>query len=364
MPSVRLEIGNDLTVVRIEEDILSTIGDALASSCGPPAGRRAVLVTDHTVGGIYGDRTGESLASAGWKVSTFAIAPGEQSKRLTTAGALYQFLSDRGVRRDSAVVALGGGVVSDLAGFVAATWMRGIDFAICPTSMEACVDASIGGKTAVNVPGGKNLVGAFHQPKLVAIDPGVLATLPERDICAGLAESIKHGLIFSEEFLAWHERNASSILSLAGTYISELIERNVRFKGKIVARDAREQSDDRVLLNFGHTIGHAIESCCGFSLRHGECVSLGMLASCRLSNSLGLLSDLDVSRTQAVLKQYDLPTCLPEAIAWDRIRDAMMRDKKATALSLRFVLLEAIGHPVLRDDVGESSVRAAYESLM
>jgi 3-dehydroquinate synthase len=364
MAVIELKMGTDSTTVVVEEGALSRLGEALVAHCGPSEGRVAVVVTDQTVGGLYGSGVGASLVGAAWQPLSFTVSPGEQSKRLTTAGGIYQFLSDNRVGRDSVIVALGGGVVSDLAGFVAATWMRGVDFAICPTSLESCVDASIGGKTAVNIPGGKNLVGVFHQPKLVAIDPRVLSTLPPRDICAGLAESIKHGLLFSEEFLLWHEQNASAVLSLAGSFVGELIERNVAFKGDIVSRDVREQSGDRILLNFGHTIGHAIETCCGFSLRHGECVSLGMVAACRLSQSIGLLGEGDVRRVESVLSLYELPVCLPEAFPWSRISEAMLRDKKATASSLRFVLLEGIGRPVVRDDVGEADVRAAYESLI
>lgn len=368
MTVLQLEFQADTTTVVIDEGVLSTLGEVLGDACGPSAGRTAVLVTDRTVGGLYGARAEAALSGAGWRVLGFAISPGEQSKKLTTAGSLYQFLADNHVGRDSVVVALGGGVVSDLAGFVAATWMRGVDFAICPTSLESCVDASIGGKTAVNIPGGKNLVGAFHQPKLVAIDPSVLRTLSPRDVSAGLAESIKHAILFSEDFLSWHEQNASAILSLAGSFVGELIERNVAFKGDIVTRDVRERSGDRMLLNFGHTIGHAIETCCGYSLRHGECVSLGMLAACRLSNSLGLLGKPEVARVESLLSRYDLPTRLPEALLWDRIRDALLRDKKATATptatTLRFVLLEGLARPVIRDDVRESGVRAAYESLI
>ncbi len=364
MGVIQLIVDGDLTTVVVEAGALSALGEALVEHCGPSRGRAAVVITDETVGGLYGAGIGASLVGAGWTPLSFSIRPGEQSKRLTTAGVIYRFLSDNRAGRDSVIVALGGGVVSDLAGFVAATWMRGVDFAICPTSLESCVDASIGGKTAVNIPGGKNLVGAFHQPKLVAIDPQVLVTLPFRDICAGLAESIKHGILFSEDFLSWHEENASAVLSLAGSFVGELIERNVVFKGDIVSGDAKEQSGKRILLNFGHTIGHAIESCCGFSLRHGECVSLGMVAASRLSHSSGLLGESEVLRVESVLSQYDLPVRLPEAMSWDRIRDAMLRDKKATAGSPRFVLLDGIGCPVVRDGVDENDVRAAYESLI
>lgn len=363
MGTIRLEIGALTTTVVVDAGVLSSLGESVESFCGDSRGRVAVVLTDETVGGLYGAGVGASLAGAGWEVLNYSVAPGEGSKRLTNAGAIYQFLSDNRVGRDSVIVALGGGVVSDLGGFVAATWMRGVDFVICPTSLESCVDASIGGKTAVNIPGGKNLVGAFHQPKLVAIDPRVLETLPSRDIAAGLAESIKHGLLFSEEFLSWHEENASAILSLAGSFVGELIERNVSLKADIVSGDSREQGGKRILLNFGHTIGHAIEASSKSYLRHGECVSLGMMAASRLSNALGLLDTDSVDRVENVLQQYELPVHLPEPLPWDLICAAMLRDKKAVGGSLRFVLLEEIGLPVVRGDVAEKDVRAAYESL-
>jgi 3-dehydroquinate synthase len=261
-------------------------------------------------------------------------------------------------------VALGGGVVSDLAGFVGATWMRGVQWAICPTTLEAMIDASIGGKTAVNVPGGKNLVGAFHHPRMVLIDPDCLVTLLDRDLRAGLAESIKHAALFSPEFFEWHEQNAEAILRRESQVLSELIDRNVAIKVDVVRRDATEQSGRRMLLNFGHTIGHAIEECCGYELRHGECVALGMVAAATLSESLGLSDASVAEQIRGLANCFQLPTHLPSAIPWPRVLEVMRRDKKAREGKLQFVLLQAIGKPAVRRDVDEWHIRQAYEALI
>jgi 3-dehydroquinate synthase len=261
-------------------------------------------------------------------------------------------------------VAIGGGVVSDLAGYVAATWMRGIRFVIFPTTLEADVDAAIGGKTAVNLPQGKNLVGAFHQPTFVGIDPECLRTLPARDLRAGLAESVKHALLRSVDFLAWHESRIDDILSLDGETLVELIRTNVQIKGDIVQRDAQERGNLRVLLNLGHTVGHAIESCCAYRLRHGECVSLGMVAACRIARAVGLLDEGTVSRVTTLLSRIGLPIELPERLDVGGVFDVMRSDKKILGGKVRLVLLEAVGRPVVRDDIPETVVREAFESLL
>ena len=361
---IHFDLGDGATKVVVEAGALSKIGGYVRAFTKGAEAAPVAVVFDRCVGVIYGARLRESLDSVGLRVCEHAIEPGETSKSWNTAGEVHRFLADHEISRDSTIVALGGGVVSDLAGFVAATWMRGVRFVICPTTMEACVDASIGGKTAVNIPGAKNLVGAFHQPALVIIDPTCLATLPERDLRAGLAESIKHAVLFSPSFLAWHESNVEAIRGLAEQVIIELILQNVRLKADIVSRDAKERTGERMLLNFGHTIGHAIEECTGFTLRHGECVALGMSAACRLSRSLGLLDAASVERVERLLARFGLPTRVEKAIDPDRIMAAIGMDKKMRNGTVRFVLLEDIGRPVIRDDVPESLIREAYELLL
>lgn len=364
MFDLHISTGRDLTEVAVRSNALDDVGSLIRECLPKRTDVHAVLITDENVGTLYSSRLIRSLDGAGFGVHEYRIAPGEASKSLAVAGQIYQFLAERNVARDAIVVALGGGVVSDLAGFVAATWMRGLPFAICPTTLEADIDACIGGKTAINVPGGKNLVGAFHQPFLVAVDPGCLSTLDGREVRAGLAESVKHALISSEEFLSFHEVNADTILALDPARTAELIFTNLSIKARIVEEDAHERRAKRILLNFGHTVGHAIETCCGFALRHGECVALGMLAASRLSHAMGLMNDALVQRVEAILTRFGLPTRLVEPIETDRIIATIRNDKKVRRGLPRFVLLKAVGRPVVRDDVPEELVRKAYESLL
>ncbi len=364
MADLHIQFAAETTEVTVRPDVLSEFGSLLRRLVPGSRGPQVVLVTDKRVGDIYAVALLGSLQRAAFETLEYRIEPGEASKSLDVFASVQQFLADHTVARDAVVVALGGGVVSDLAGFAAATWMRGVRFAICPTTMEADVDASVGGKTGVNLPGGKNLVGAFHQPILVAVDPTCLKTLEPRDIRAGLAESIKHALISSEAFLTWHESNVDAILALDEALTAELILRNLRIKASIVEEDALERTGRRALLNFGHTIGHAIEACCGFMLRHGECVSLGTVAACRLSHTLGLFEQSAVERVEAILKNFGLPTQLADRIDAERIMLSIRNDKKIQGAALRFVLLESIGKPVILSDVPEQQVREAYESLL
>ncbi len=363
MSDFRLNFDAATTVVAVRLNVLREVGALLRAleSNEPPV--EAVLVTDRTVAEKYGEIVLSSLRQSGFETLEYRIEPGEQSKSLAVAQELYAFLAKHHVGREATIVALGGGVVSDLAGFVAATWMRGVRFAICPTTLEADVDASIGGKTAVNLEFGKNLVGAFHQPILVAVDPVCLQSLSMRDVRAGLGESVKHALIASESFLTWHEENVDSILRLDGDCLNELILRNLRIKGDIVQKDTTDRTGLRALLNFGHTIGHAIESCGGFALRHGECVGLGMIAAGRLSQTLGLLHGSVVLRTVELLARLGLPTKLAQPIEEDAVVDAIRLDKKRRTSGFRFVLLEDVGRPVIRDQVPEECIRSALASL-
>lgn len=364
MSGFQLQFCGQTTVVKVVPQIVDAIGKTLAAHLGADQRYQVVVVTDTRVGRLYASRLVASLESSGFGVHVHAVDPGEGSKSLATVEQLYAFLAEHAVGRDAILLALGGGVVSDLCGFVAATWMRGVRFVICPTTLEADVDACLGGKTGVNLPAGKNLVGAFHQPTLVAVDPMCLHTLDDRDVRAGLAESIKHALISSDDFLSWHEAHASAILSLDDVVVTELIEKNLRIKGEIVEQDPLEECGRRIHLNFGHTIGHAIEMLCEYRLRHGECVALGMLAACRLSNMMGLLGAAQVARVEAILSRFALPDKLSEPISADAVLEAIRLDKKMRGGKVRFVLLESIGKPVVRDDVSEPMVRQAYGSLL
>lgn len=359
----QLEFESAITQVAVRSGGLLEIGAALGSLPGIEAGI-AVVITDERVGALYAEGVLESLGGHGWTTLEQRIPPGEGSKTLAQAHRIYDFLASSRVGRDATLIALGGGVVSDLTGFVAGTWMRGVRFVICPTTLESAVDACLGGKTGVNLPAGKNLVGVFHQPAAILVDPRCLCTLEKRDVAAGLAESVKHALIRSEEFLSWHEDHAAAMLSLEEEVIRELILRNLRIKGDIVQKDTLEKSGQRMLLNLGHTVGHAIETCCGYSLRHGECVGLGMLAACRLSELQVGLDGETTARVTRLLQRVGLPTKLTDPVEADRIIECVRMDKKARGGQVQFVLLEAVGRPVICADIPESWVRQAYASIV
>lgn len=364
MFDLSISLDDCTTQVAVKLDGLKETGLLLREVLRPKNAVSVLVVSDERVGALYGPTVFESLAAAGLRPHEFRFKQGEASKNLRVAEDIYRALVDCEIGRDGLVLALGGGVVSDLAGFAAATWMRGVRFAICPTTLEADIDASIGGKTAVNIPGGKNLVGVFHQPVLVAIDPSCLKTLEPRDVRAGMAESIKHALITSGELLTWQEQKVEAILSLDEEVVTDLILRNVRIKAAIVQQDAREQTGERMLLNLGHTIGHAIESCSDFALRHGECVALGTLAACRLSRALGMLDQSIVGRLERLFARFGLPTELAVPIDTDEIMATLRQDKKVRGGEVQFVLLEDIGRPIVKRDCPQEFVREAYESLL
>lgn len=348
------------TDVRIKAGVLLEIAAALPANLAS----QVVIITDSNVGLHYGEVLLAAFRSAGWEAMRYTFDAGEPAKSLQTAQQVYAFLAKARFFRDGLIVALGGGVVGDVAGFVAGTWMRGVPWMNCPTTMEADVDACIGGKTAVNLADGKNLVGVFHHPMIVAVDPNCLSTLPERDVRAGLAEAIKHALLQSTQEVEWLEANASRILALDPEITTELIERNLRFKARIVTEDPHERSDVRILLNFGHTIGHGIEACAEGALRHGECVSLGMLAACWISHRAGLLGDEEIERIRNLLVMFCLPTKLELALDRERVLETLPLDKKNTGRRSRFVLLNGIGTPVIREDIPAEWIAVAYESLV
>ncbi|HRX87589.1 MAG TPA: 3-dehydroquinate synthase [Phycisphaerae bacterium] len=334
---------------------LNHIGEWIAELATPPM---VLVCADTTVAGLYADRVLASLGAAGLKAALHTFPPGDASKSLAELDRIYVKLGEMKLARDGMMVALGGGVASDLTGFAAATWMRGVRFVTCPTTLESDVDACVGGKTGINHAAGKNLVGAFHHADLVAVDPECLQTLPERDVAAGLAESVKHALIADAAFLDWHESRVEAIQAREPAVMGELIERNLRIKVGVVETDEHEQGR-RALLNFGHTIGHAIEALCGYELRHGEAVALGMVAAADLSRSKGMLGDADVARIRAVLERFHLPTVVPIALEVDAVAALTLGDKKVRGGRRRWVLLDGIGCGVVREDVDEEQIRAA-----
>ena len=356
---VRVALGERSYTIHIGGGLLDDLGRFVRQVA--PADR-AALLTDQTVGRLYAQRAFASLSAAGYQTCRIEVAPGESSKSLEVAAEVWGKLADARIERRSPLVALGGGVPGDLGGFVAATWLRGIPFVQCPTSLEAMVDASVGGKTAVNHPAGKNLIGAFYQPRTVVIDVEMLRTLDARDLRAGLAESVKHGLIRDAEFFEWHQDNVEAILGGDATAMMKLVERNCQIKAAVVSADERE-GGLRAILNFGHTVGHAIESEAGYELRHGECVALGMVAACALSLGRGWLSEGQVDMIEQLLAGLGLPTRLPGAMPAERLLERTRMDKKVADAKVRYVLLRAIGQTEMVDDVSDEQVLAAIERL-
>lgn len=332
-------------------------------------GRHALVVSDSHVAPLYADRIKALLHAAKpqMAVSLWVMPAGEQEKTLARFGECLDALATLGATRDAAVVALGGGVVGDLAGFAAACWMRGIDCIQLPTTLLSMVDSSVGGKTAVDLPQGKNLVGAFHPPRAVIADTTVLRTLPDRELRAGLAEVVKYGAIFDADLLSWLDRHADALLAREDAALAEAIARSCEFKADVVARDPYERGH-RALLNFGHTFGHAIEAEQGYAgtgrdaLNHGEAVAVGMVLAARLSTVLGLAPAEDAGRLESLLRRFGLPTAVPAGLDAQALVARMRLDKKADAQGLRFVLWEGAGSARVVAGVDEGTVRAVLEA--
>ncbi len=303
----------------------------------------------------------KSLQAAGFQVSLMDVPGGEENKNIQTVGKCYDLLLTDRFERSTPILALGGGVIGDTVGFVAATILRGVPLVQIPTTLLAMVDASVGGKTAVNHVVGKNLVGAFHQPIAVLIDPTVLKTLPPRELRSGLAECIKHDIIRDAEGFSALEHNIHRALALDMEYLTDLVAHNVAIKAKVVESDPFEKGE-RAHLNFGHTFGHAIENASNYAYAHGECVALGMIAAARLAASLKMLEQDSVERIVALIKKAGLPISGLK-LNIDQVASAMLFDKKVKSGKVRFILPDRIGHVVIRDDIAESDVRKALESL-
>ncbi|GIX38688.1 MAG: 3-dehydroquinate synthase [Silanimonas sp.] len=319
-------------------------------------GRHVLIVSDANVAPHYLARVEAAFTGAGRQVASVVLPPGEQEKTLARFGELMSALAKLGASRDATLVALGGGVVGDLTGFAAACWMRGVRFVQLPTTLLAMVDSSVGGKTAVDLPEGKNLVGAFHQPSAVIADTDTLATLPARELCAGLAEVLKYGALGDAAFFAWVEAKAAALRAREPAALAEAIARSCAHKAAIVARDETE-TGERMLLNLGHTFGHAIEAEQGFGgLVHGEAVAVGMVLAARLSARLGHAPQADAERLAAVLQALGLPTALPPGLGPEALLARMRLDKKALSGRLRLILWRGIGQAFVADGVEEAAV--------
>lgn len=312
--------------------------------------RQVALVTDTTVEPLYMDRMVTALISAGVAVVRIVIPDGEEHKDWRSLNAIFDVLLEQRCGRDTTLIALGGGVVGDLAGFAAACYQRGVPYIQVPTTLLAQVDSSVGGKTAINHPLGKNMIGAFHQPRMVLADTDTLRTLPKRELCAGLVEVIKHGLIRDAAFFSWLETNLDRLLACEPDALDHAIVRSIAIKAEIVEKDEREQGM-RALLNFGHTFGHAIEAGFGYGVwLHGEAVAAGMVLAADLSAELGYLPQSDVARIRTLLQRAGLPAAV-KGIGPARMLALMSVDKKAKDGRVPFVVLERLGAAALRGDV-------------
>ncbi|MEW6540188.1 MAG: 3-dehydroquinate synthase [Bacillota bacterium] len=320
-------------------------------------GGRVLVVTNPTVWNLWGREVRFSLAEAGLAVHLAEIPDGEEHKTLETAARLYDRAFEAGLDRSSAVVALGGGVVGDIGGFVAATYMRGVAFVQVPTTLLAQVDSSVGGKVAVNHPRGKNIIGAFYQPVLVLADVGTLRTLPSRELRAGIAEVIKYGVISDAGFFGWLEDNLERLLEGETQALTYAVEMSCRIKARVVEADETEQGRRRAL-NYGHTFGHALEALSGYrAYVHGEAVAVGMVAAAKLSVFLGLLDQASYGRIERLVRRAGLPADIPESLSFEAVWDSMQRDKKTRDGRVVFVLPESIGRVGFYADLPHTLLR-------
>jgi 3-dehydroquinate synthase len=349
----------------VETRDVALVGSDLLEQLGERIGKylprtTSAIISDSNVASLFGDRVRRSLTSTNFRPTLITIPAGEKSKTLKQAGAICDQMIAAGLDRQSFVVGLGGGMVGDISGFVAAIYDRGIPHVQIPTTLLAMVDSSIGGKTGVNTADGKNLLGAFHHPSLVIDDVEVLKTLPPREFNQGFAEIIKHAVIADAEmFRALKNDQANDALAL-----QSLIKRNIEIKSKIVAKDERDQTGDRAILNFGHTIGHAIERAGDYrKFLHGEAVSLGIVAACAISIRKAGLSPDERDSIVDLLQQFNLPTQLPKAFPREKIFETLKFDKKFEGGNVRFVVTPRIGGARLTNDVTLQDIREAIDAL-
>ena len=358
MNKVRVNLGTNSYTVHI--------GDGLLAEAGPVIRQlgffgKAVIITNPDVNQLYGARLQQSLKSAGFSPAVFIVPEGEEFKTLDTAGRLYLEMAAFGAERNTPVLALGGGVIGDLAGFVASTYMRGVPFIQLPTTLLAQVDSSVGGKVAVDHAQLKNMVGAFYQPKVVLADISTLKTLPPAQLTNGLSEAIKHGIIRDARLFAYFEKNIGRIKKSELQILQHVVAADVRIKANVVAQDERD-TGLRHILNFGHTVGHAVESVTNFEVAHGEGVALGMVAACRIAVSMGIFKAGDAARVTALLEAAGLKTTLPP-VDLDAVMQAMQHDKKMSAGKIKFVLPRAIGEVIITGEVEMSTVKKVLAGM-
>jgi 3-dehydroquinate synthase len=340
-------------------DLLDSLGQRMKSA---GLGGDAYIISDDNVFPIYGERVKASLEGAGFTVDSLVVPHGEMSKSLAVALRIYDFLVVHRAERSHAIVALGGGMVGDLGGFAAATFLRGVPLVQVPTSLVGMVDSSIGGKVAINHPEGKNLIGSFYQPRLVLSDVHTLSTLPERELISGWAEVIKHGFIRDAEYVRFLEESMDKLSSLDSMSTTEAIRRGAAIKAAVVSEDEKE-AGLRMILNYGHTIAHGLETATGYErMLHGEAVAVGIVGAAEIAAKLGLLDDSVVERQKTLLREFGLPVTCP-GVDVNAVMRAIELDKKVRMKAVRWVLLSQIGETVIRNDVSSEVVRSVVEEL-
>ena len=340
----------------LEKEIASFFANGAFSS-------RVLILSDTNVGKIYAEPVADILRDAGKETAVHLVPAGESSKSLEEAEHIYTKAIETGLDRKSAIVALGGGVVGDLAGFIAATYMRGVPFVQIPTSLLAQVDSSVGGKVAVNHRLGKNLIGAFYQPKRVFIDLKCLSTLPRRELSTGLGEVVKYGVIYDEAFFTYLEEHVGAVLAMRLPAMEHIVLRSCEIKAEVVAQDEKE-TGLRAILNFGHTMGHAIEKETRYvRYNHGEAVAVGMMGAAYLSREMGLIGDAEVARLRVLLESVSLPTTA-EGCTEDGMYAAIFHDKKTIDGKVKWILMEGIGRVKAVPDVPEDAVRKCMRRLL
>jgi len=351
MKTVDVSLGDNGYLIYVGSGLFKQIGQTLTEN---GFSGKLVIITNAVVNGLYGELLSATLSHAGFNVITMTVPDGEKYKSLSTAGRLYRNLTRAFADRTTPILAVGGGVIGDLAGFVAATYQRGVPLVQVPTTLLAQVDASIGGKVAVNHGHLKNQVGVFYQPRLVIADTNTLRTLDPREFINGLAEVIKSAVVWDEDLFTFIEKNIDKIKSLDAEILEETVYRTAGVKAEIVARDERDMSL-RNLLNFGHTIGHGIETALDFGIAHGSAVAIGMIATSRISHELGLLNRNDLTRLQRIIERAGLPVTVPN-INIKRVLKAIEHDKKILHGKIRFVLPQSLGKAIVTDVVSPALV--------
>ncbi len=345
MAAFRVELGSASHQVEIGAGLLDRLGE-LAAAQGLSG--RCAIISDRVVGGLFAARAIRALRAGGLDPLTFQVEPGEASKSIQTLERVYDFLVEAELDRGASIFALGGGVVGDLAGFAAATFLRGVALVQVPTTLLAQVDSALGGKTAVNHRLGKNLIGAVYQPRLIVADVNLVRTLPEREFREGIAEVIKYGAIMDAPFIGELERNIEPFMARDAALLESIVERCLRHKAWVVERDQHE-AELRTILNFGHTVGHALENSAGYGrYLHGEAIAIGMCAAAHLSCMLAGLGRDRMERLRNLIAAYGLPTAMPAGWRSDGFKQALGRDKKRSGAAIRFVLLKELGTTVTR----------------